>query len=183
MVNEQQSKQENLWYVMRAYKSERKAEELLSGEHGLEYFIPKKQVLRTCAGRKVLCMEPVIHSLLFVYAAQQEIIEFKRFYYNSLQFVMSRDANMLRYLTVPTQQMSSFIQVCRQREEKVIFHKPGEIDLTKGQKVRVHGGTFDNVEGYFLKLHQRRKRQLVVLIPEVLAASAEVSTDYIQVID
>ena len=34
------------WFVMRAYKSEKRAEEKLKGKDGLEYFIPKCYAVR-----------------------------------------------------------------------------------------------------------------------------------------
>ena len=34
------------WFVMRAYKSEKRAEEKLKGKDGLEYFIPKSLLSR-----------------------------------------------------------------------------------------------------------------------------------------
>ena len=67
---------------MRAYKNESAAEERLSHEtYGLKHFIPKQKVLRTINGEKVLCMVPVIHSLVFVYASQRQIVDFKHNYY------------------------------------------------------------------------------------------------------
>lgn len=66
-----------LWYVMRAYKNENTAEDRLSNEtYGLEYFIPKQKVLRTVKGKKVFFMVPVIHSLVFVHASHQKIVDF-----------------------------------------------------------------------------------------------------------
>ena len=77
-----------LWYVMRAYKNENTAEDRLSNEtYGLEYFIPKQKVLRTVKGKKVFFMVPVIHSLVFVHASHQKIVDFKHNYYYDLQFV------------------------------------------------------------------------------------------------
>lgn len=68
-----------LWYVMRAYKNENTAEDRLSNEtYGLEYFIPKQKVLRTVKGKKVFFMVPVIHSLVFVHASHQKIVDFKQ---------------------------------------------------------------------------------------------------------
>ena len=39
------------------------------------------------------------------------------------------------------------------------------------------------VEGYFIKVAKKRGRQLVVIIPDLLAVSAEVKPEYIQIID
>ena len=89
------------WYVMRAYKNESTAEERLSDEkYGLTHFIPKQKVLRTINGKKVICMVPVIHSLVFVYASHKQIVDFKHNYYYDLQFVTWKSGGELVYLTV-----------------------------------------------------------------------------------
>lgn len=178
-----QGREDEHWYVMRAYKNEKKAEELLSGRHGLKHFIPKQKAMRTCNGKKIICTVPVIHSLVFVYATHKQIVEFKRDFYNDLQFVTWKCDGGFRCLTVPNGQMDSFIEVCRQKERDVLFYRPDEIKIESGRKVRVHGGMFDKVEGYFVKVAKKRKRQLVVIIPEVLAASVEVDSEYLEVIE
>ena len=179
------------WYVMRAYKNESTAEERLSHKtYGLKHFIPKQKVLRTINGEKVLCMVPVIHSLVFVYASQRQIVDFKHNYYYNLQFVTWKAEEGLVYLTVPEKEMKNFIEVCHQTEQEVHFYKIDEInkgknkiDIAKGKRVRVHGGPFDQVEGYFIRIGRKRGKQLVVIIPDLLAVSAEVAPEYIQVID
>ncbi|MGN0221917.1 MAG: UpxY family transcription antiterminator [Prevotella sp.] len=183
-------REEAQWHVMRAYKSEKTAEEMLSdAEYGMRHFIPKHKVLRTVNGRKVLYEVPVIHSLVFVYATHQQIVDFKRNRYNGLQFVTRRDEGRNICLTVPGKQMDSFITVCEQKEKEVHFYTPDDIlkegmpNIGKGRRVRVHGGVFDQVEGYFVKVARRRGRQLVVIIPDLLVVTAEVSPDYIQVLE
>ena len=164
------------WYVMRAYKNESTAEERLSHKtYGLKHFIPKQ---------KVLCMVPVIHSLVFVYASQRQIVDFKHNYYYNLQFVTWKTEDELVYLTVPEKEMKNFIEVCHQTEQEVHFYKIDEInkgknkiDIAKGKRVRVHGGPFDQVEGYFIKIGRKRGKQLVVIIPDLLAVSAEVAPE------
>lgn len=180
---EEQRKSEMKWYVMRAYKNEKKAEELLSGSRGLTYFIPKKKVIRTRERKKVISLEPVIRSLVFVYATQQQIITFKKEIYNDLQFVIWKCDGGIHYLTVPTQQMHNFIQVCEQKEQEVAFYRPDQIQVEKGQRVRVHGGAFDKLEGIVMKVEKKRNKQFVVLIPQVLAASIKVDPEYLEIIE
>ena len=178
-----QSTEEAKWYVMRAYKNEKKAEELLSGNNGLKYFIPKRQILRTRNGRKIICTEPVIHSLVFVFASQKQIVNFKRYICNDLQFVSWKRYDSTSYLTIPAKQMDDFIRMCTQKEQEVTFYTPDEIPLEKGQKVRVHGGVFDKMEGILVKTYKKRNKQLAVIIPDILAASANVDPDYLEFIN
>ena len=69
----------------------------------------------------------------------------------------------LVYLTVPDEDMTNFIKVCKQADEEVHFYKISEINkekdkinIEKGKRVRVHGGPFDQVEGYFIKVAKER---------------------------
>lgn len=88
------------WFVLRAYKNEKKAEEVLSGDNGLPYFIPKQYAVRTYHGKKTKCLVPVIPGLVFVHASHADICEFKK-QHNFLQFVMKtrRTATQRRTVT------------------------------------------------------------------------------------
>lgn len=174
---------EVLWYVMRAYKSERRAVEMLSSQRGLPHFVARRPAVRSLGGRKTVSYEPVIPSLVFVRASQRQIVDFKQNVYNQLQFVTWKNADNVTYLTVPDRQMDDFIAVCEQREKEVIFHRPGEVEIERGRRVRVHGGPFDKVEGVFVKMVHRRNRRLVVILPGVIAASVEISPDFLEIID
>ena len=179
------------WHVMRAYKSEKIAEERLSDtQYGLRHFIPKQKVLRTVNGRKVLCMVPIIHSLIFVYASHRQIVNFKHNFYYGLQFVTMKSSDENRYMTVPDDEMSNFIKFCEHSHKEVtlltieeLSNYTNTLDIGKGKRVRVHGGPLDQVEGYFIKVAKKRGRQLVVIVPDLLVAYAEVEPDYIQFID
>ena len=170
------------WYVMRAYKSERKAEELLGGKHGLCYYIPKKTVARTRLGKKIFYKVPVIHSLVFVYATKQDILDFKRYVFNELQFVTWKTDGIQQYMIVPEKEMKNFITLCNQREQEVTFCRPEDICIEKGKRVRVHGGVFDGMEGHFVKVARKRGRRLVVIIPNILAASVEAEIDCLEIL-
>lgn len=169
------------WFVMRAYKSEKKAEEKLKGRDGLEYFIPKCYALRVYHGVKSKRLVPVIPSLVFVHASHIQITEFKK-RYNFLQFVMWEKSTGLEYLVVPDDQMESFIRVSSQYEENISYYNPDELDLRKGRRVRIHGGKLNGVMGVFMQVQGKRNRRVVVLLEGVMAVAAEVHPDLIEVI-
>ena len=63
------------WFVMRAYKSEKRAEEKLKGKDGLEYFIPKCYAVRVYHGVKSKRLVPVIPiSYSYMPAARRSLI-------------------------------------------------------------------------------------------------------------
>ena len=87
-----EEKKQVRWFVMRAYKNEKMAEDRLKDkEYGLEYFIPKHYAVRIYHGVKSTRLVPVIPSLVFVHASHSQITEFKK-RYNFLQFAMWKKA-------------------------------------------------------------------------------------------
>ena len=169
------------WFVMRAYKSEKRAEEKLKGKDGLEYFIPKCYAVRVYHGVKSKRLVPVIPNLVFVHASRTQITDFKK-HYNFLQFVMWEKSTGLEYLVVPDDQMESFIKVSSQYEENITYYNPDELDLQKGTRVRIHGGKLNGVTGIFMQVQGKRNRRVVVLLEGVMAVAAEVHPDLIEVI-
>ncbi len=169
------------WYVMRAYKCERLAEEKLSGAGGLEFFIPKHYVIRVFHGKKSKRLVPVIPSLVFVHASKDDILEFKRAN-NFLQFVTWDKSTGKECLVVPDDQMENFIRVASSEADTTSFYRTEEINIEKGTRVRIHGGKFDGVEGVFMQVKGKRNRRLVVTLEGILSVVAEVSPDLVEVL-
>jgi len=87
-------------------------------------------------------------------------------------------------IIVPEYQMQPFITVCETHDEKLVYLAPDEINLEKGTPVRIVGSSFDGVEGTFVKVNKRRKKQVVVLVQGVAAVMiAEFSDGYLQVLE
>ena len=166
---------------MRAYKSEQKAEEKLSGKDGLEYFIPKCYAVRVYHGVKSKRLVPAIPNLVFVHASRSQILDFKK-RYNSLQFVMWKKSTGLEYVIIPDEQMENFIKVASQHNENISYYQPDEINIQKGTRVRIHGGKFDGVQGIFMQVRGKKKRRIVVMLEGILVVTAEVDPDLVEVI-
>ena len=49
-------------------------------------------------------------------------------------------------------------------------------------RVCIHGGKFDKVKGMFVRVQGKRNRRVVVLLEGVMAVSAEVHPDLIEVL-
>ena len=175
------SKKEVCWYVMRAYKTESKAEEALSGEYGLPFFIPKQYIIRTFHGKKTRSLVPAIPSLVFVYASRESLNDFKR-RFPFLQYVMLKSMKGSEYMKVPTHEMENFIKVSTHAEEDLIYYRPEEINIKGGSRIRVLGGPFDGAVGYFVKIQGKRNRRFVVKLDGVMAISVEVKPDLVEVI-
>ncbi len=166
------------WYVMRAYKSEQKAEKALETYGVLRYYIPKKIASRTYHGVKTHKLVPVIPSIIFVHATKDEIVQFKKLY-NFIQFVMQSNvvSGKPSYLTVPERQMENFSKVVSANEKSTVFHSPEEIDPKKGKPANICGGSLDAVEGLFMAVKGKRNRRLVVILDGICAVSVEIHPD------
>ena len=169
------------WYVMRAHKSEKMAEERLAAG-GLEFYIPKAYVVREFHGKKTKRLVPVIPDMIFVHASQRQLVDFKKAN-NFLQFVVWRKTTGPEYLAVPDRQMEDFIRVSSHPEADTLYLKPDEINIAQGVRVRILGGDLDGVTGVFMRVKGRRNRRLVVMLDGILAVSADIAPDLIQVID
>lgn len=170
------------WFVMNAYKSEMKAEEALSEEAGLTYFIPKRYVARKYRGRMKRVLVPVIPNLVFVRARYEELEQFKQ-KHPFLRYATRRIDGANRIMKVPDEQMDNFIKAASHYEEEITYYNPDEIALEKGTRVRVIGGPFDGVEGVLLKVKGKRSKRVVIAIKDVAAISvAEISPELLQIL-
>ena len=80
--------------------------------------------------------------------------------------------------------MEQFIKVCDTHDERLRYLAPDEINLDKGTPVKIIGSTFDGVEGLFVRVEGKRKKQVVVLVQGVTAVVlAEFTDGYLQIIN
>ena len=172
-----------VWFAMSApYRRELKAMDYLQAK-GIECFIPMvNTMLQKRNGTKSRQLIPAIHNLIFVHTSKSIIQELKRGV-DYLQYRTTPKNGKNVPIIVPDRQMQQFITVTQTANEELIYLRPEEVDLRKGTQVRLHGGAFDGTEGIFIKLRGKLRPRVVILIQGVAAvAMAEISTDYIEVI-
>lgn len=158
------------WYVMRVtYQREVIAQKRFS-EMGLESFVPmKRSRRRTPQGRTFYIDEPAIHNFIFVRACKQQLDSLKRCVMPWLRYMVVRDAEGNSIMTVPDEQMRSFIAVAGNKQEQASYMLTDGLDLSQGDRVRVIAGPFVGVEGVFIRLKGQRKKRVVVSIEGVVA--------------
>ena len=108
-------------------------------------------------GRRICKFVPAVHNLVFIRSTRKRIDTLKD------------KAGMNLPVIVPDDQMRSFILVAGTYEESVIYVEPAELQLVRGQKVRVMGGVFEGAVGEFVRI--RRDRRVVVNIEGVMAVA------------
>lgn len=165
---EKKREEKVFWYAMRAtYRRSSAARELLDKEK-IRSFIPMRYELRLVKGRKIRELVPVIHNLIFVYATSSQIqsVKAKAEY---LQYIVNTRSG--EKIIVPEEQMRRFIAVTGTYNEQLLWFEAGEVNLTKGTKVRVTGGEFEGQEGVLVKVKGARDRRVVVAIQGVIAVA------------
>lgn len=157
------------WWAMSAvYNRSMKVKQMLDG-WGVENFVPMKTVVRTYAGRKTRQRIPAISNLIFVRASEERVQEVKE-RSRILQYLCMRQDGRNRRIIVPDDDMAAFQRVAG-AEEEVLYFRPEEIDFERGDRVRIHGGDFDGVEGIFVKVQGKRNKMVVVTIPTLVSVA------------
>lgn len=172
-----------VWFAMSApYRRELKAKEHLEGM-GIECFVPMTKAIVERRGTKRRETVPAIHNLIFVHTTKNIIKQAKQ----GIEYLQyrTRPCNGKNTpITVPDREMEQFITITNARMEEITYLQPDEIDIKKGTKVRIHGGTFNGTEGIFVKIKGKRNRRVVVLIEGLaaVAINAELSPDIIEIL-
>lgn len=174
-----------VWFAMSApYRRELKAQEMLK-EFGVDCFIPMRWEVVDKGEVKKKKKVPAITNLLFIHDTRAHIKEVK-LAVPYIQYHMRTLPNGTREVViVPDKQMEQFIKVCSSEDNGLRYLALEEIQrkLKPGSHVRIIGGAFNGVEGYYITIKGVRNRRLVVAIPGVAAASVEVTPDVVEVID
>ncbi|MEE1020313.1 MAG: UpxY family transcription antiterminator, partial [Bacteroidales bacterium] len=122
------------------------------------------------------------NNLIFVHSKLDIIKDVKKEILN-LQYLVNKVNRQSLPIIVRDSEMQQFIRVVENYEEEVNYFSPEEINISKGTRVRIIGGSFDGVEGVFMKVKGKRSKRVVVMLDKLLAVvMAEVESDLIEVI-
>lgn len=126
---------------------------------------------------------PAVSNMMFVYTTKERIQTMKSTI-EYLQYITRPESGKNVPIVVPENQMQHFIAVCNTYNKKLIYLTPEEINVNEGVPVRIVGGTFDGVEGTFVKVKKKRKKHVAVLIVGVTAVMiGQFDDGYLQVME
>lgn len=157
-----------LWFAMYAtYKREFVAQDYLTNK-GFEVFVPTRKVIKVVGGIKKKITVPAVNSLIFV-KGEREKLQQAKFGVEYLQYITRRENARNVPITVPEREMEKFIQVVQDDTVDKTFFAPDEVNLAEGTKVRIHGGSFDGIEGILVKIKGKRNKQFFINIEGLVA--------------
>ena len=160
------------WYVLRVtYQREIAASKVLE-ELQVEHYVPTVRTrIRNEKGVAIgWKVEPLVHNYIFVNASYDRIMEIKKGKLDYLRFIMAKNeaTGEMEPQYVPDKQMADFIKVVRTMGSKPV---DPDIDLRKGDRVRVLTGPFEGVEGVYVRMPNRHEKRVVIKIEGVAAVA------------
>ena len=181
------------WYVLTAFKHEAQAKTELEEEarrrkaNGLspwEIFLPMKQCIEGFGARKRRVTKPVIANYVFVHAILNDLYAFKvKHPFLHLFRPAALQSTDNKCLWVPERQMRSFIIAVQAMSENLQVFRPDEIDLVKGDHVRITSGLFNGVEGTLLVEQGKPGGSVVIQLDNVASIRTwHIDPQYIEVL-
>lgn len=165
-------KKEVAWYVLRVtYQREITASKALE-ELQIEHYVPTIRTrIRNEKGVSIgWKTEPLVHNYIFIHDSYENILRIKQGKLDYLRFIMGKDDEGVMSVPqyVPEKQMADFIKVVRTMGFKSV---DPDIDLRKGDRVRVLTGPFEGVEGIYVRMPNRHEKRVVIKIEGVAAVA------------
>ena len=159
------------WFALRVdYRGEIKVKQYLDSL-GVENFLPMQHKETTVRGQKVRKLTPLVHNLIFVRAARQQIDEIKATTDYPIRYLMFREGTKSTPIIVPEEQMRNFIRVAGTYDDQLMYLPLEEVALTAGDRVRILSGPFAGAEGIYLRLKGTRARRVVVHLPGIMSVA------------
>ena len=171
-----------VWFAMSApYCNEMRAKALLESKN-IECFVPMcYKIVESRLGAKSRKLVPAIHNLIFAHTTKERIQQVKSGV-RYLQYRVRPEKGKNVPIVVPDEQMVHFMAVCNSGNEQLRYMLPSEVNLESGTRIKVIGGSFDGVEGTFVKVKGIRSKRVVVTLEGLASVVlAEISDGLIEV--
>ena len=183
-MNETKNTEPVKWYVLTAvFKREVKIRDDMRS-HGFDCYVPLRyEIIKKAGNKRERKLVPAINELVFVHSTKSAIKEYKDQQNEKLFFRTTGRKENRELMVVQDKDMENFMRVTQQVEENLTYYRPGEISFRVGDKIIIHGGVFDGVEGVLVRVPGKRSKQLVVSIPEIAAVAVSLSPEVVELVD
>ncbi len=166
-IIKKKGREKKVWYAIRVtYNRELKVKEDLDARD-IKCFVPMQYRREERGGVMVKRLVPSVHNLIFIYLTPSEMKEYKMSTELPIRYIMNRETG--KPIIVPTREMENFIKVAGTYEEKLIYLESNPGDFSRGERVRIIGGTFAGAEGVFVRV--KGDRRVVVNVEGLVAVA------------
>ncbi len=187
MENENKETPEVKWYVAKSSFSPLPYRNALN-KSGLEYFLPTRFVMQNIGGRRTRVEKPVVFNFIFIRGTVFEVKDFCKsqqglfivYRYKSLDESKSK-LNPL--LTISDKEMHMFSKTIGQYTSDVPFIKPTEVNLSKGDHVRILSGPFAGVEGVLISQKGKDGGKVLVSLSNIISVpTLDIKPEYLEIL-
>ncbi|MBO4964823.1 MAG: hypothetical protein J6C81_00985 [Muribaculaceae bacterium] len=145
-------------------------------------FAPTIVQIASRLGKLKRCTRPLACNYVFLRSTENELRAFiKMFPIYSPLYSLIKD--MRAVISIPDRDMNNFIRLAEAYSNELPCYSPSEIDLVKGDKVKIIGGQFSGIVGILQSQKGKNGGRVSVNVANLLAAETlEIAPDYIQIL-
>ena len=139
------------WYVLKTKPRQEKAVRTALQAMGVEHYLPTTTDYHYYGhGRKKKIETPVLPSMVFVHVEADIRFALSNSMKYDVRYLVDRNTNSS--MVVSDKQMSDFITVCSAPDVKL-----ERVDFAVGDKVTIHGGQFDGLQGVVSRINGKKR--------------------------
>ncbi|MBO7581372.1 MAG: UpxY family transcription antiterminator [Bacteroidaceae bacterium] len=168
------------WFALKVSRKESLAISTLE-KAGMRAYCPMASTDTTIQGKKVIVERPLIPNTVFVFAPFRQLNAVKNLH-PFITYCYKKVDGKFKILQVPTREMELFIDSSSKMKNDIAYFHPDEVELKKGDRVKIVGGLFDGYEGTLLKAKGRAKRMFLINFEMLGALGTHIEPQYIRVI-
>lgn len=176
------------WYVVKTNRASIPYREKLR-KHGFTIFLPTRYEVQMVGGRRVRVERPVIFNYIFVRTSLEALKEFCKLnsdihiLYRARYHQEDRNNEENRVIVIPDEEMKMFAKAVGMYEQDVPFVKPTEVELSKGDHVRITEGPFAGIEGVLMSQQGKDGGRVLVNVGNLLTVpTLDIKPEYLQII-
>ena len=173
-------KDEPRWFALKVSKKESQALAILE-KAGMRTFCPFINTDITIRGNKMIVKRPLIPNTLFAFAPFHLLNDIKNMH-PFITYCYKKVDGKYKILQVPTREMELFIDTSTKIQNDITYFRPEEVELKKGDRVRIVGGILDGYEGTLLKAKGRAKRMFLINFEILGSLGTHIDPEFIQIL-
>ncbi len=144
------------WYVLKTKPRQEKAVRTVLQAIGIEHFLPTTTDFHYYGhGRKKKIETPVLPSMIFVRVEADDRFAVSNNMKYDVHYLVDRNTNSS--MIVSDKQMSDFMRVCSAPDVKLEC-----VDVAVGDRVTIHGGQFDGLQGVVDRANGKKRFYIVL---------------------
>ena len=161
------------WYVLKTKPRQEKAVRTVLQAMGVEHFLPTTTDFHYYGhGRKKKIETPVLPSMVFVRIEADDRFALSNNMKYDVHYLVDRNSNSS--MIVSDKQMHDFMVVCNTSEVKLEC-----VDVAIGDRVTIHGGQFDGLQGIVNRANG--KKHFYIVLDGLASISVDLPVDQLEI--